>query len=141
MSVAGRKPKPAGTTVHRNPLVHDWTEVDNVPFVDGPKLPARRMNGRLWSRRDRQSWKALSTMPHCKLWGPAAWEFAFDTMELAALMHEGDAKVAAEVRARHKVLGTTMDARTGQRIRYIDPPAANSGAPATVTRIEDFRDL
>lgn len=79
-------------------------------------------------------------MPHCVLWGPAAWEFAFDTMELAAMMHEGNAKVAAEVRARQKVLGTTFDARSAQRIRYVDPPTDNEEL-ATVARIVDYRDL
>ncbi len=111
-----------------------------MPFEGAPKLPARRMNGRLWSRRDRQSWKALSTMPHCVLWYPATWEFAFDTMELAALMHEGNAKVSSEVRARQKVLGITLDARLGQRICYVDPPADND-VPAAVARMDDYRDL
>lgn len=74
-------------------------------------------------------------MPHCKLWGLAEWEFAFDTMELAALLHEGNAKM----RARQLVLGMTAGARRDQQIGYVDPPADD--APATGVRIEDFRDL
>ncbi len=71
--------------------------------------------------------------------GSAAWEFAFDTMELAALFRDGDAKVAPELRARQRVLGCTADARLGQRIRYIDAPADND-VPATVTCMDEYRD-
>ena len=70
----------------------------------------------------------------------AVREFALDTIELAALLHAGEAQVASEVRARQKVLGVTADARLGQRISYVDPPAEND-APATVARMGDYRDL
>jgi hypothetical protein len=140
MAVRGRKPKPQGQAVTRHKPTHEWTEVPDVPFEGAPRLPTRRMNGRPWSTRDRRAWKAWSTMPHCSLWYPATWEFAFDTMELAALMHDGDTKVAAEVRARQKVLGMTADARRDQRIRYVDPPAGND-VPADVARMVDYRDL
>jgi hypothetical protein len=37
----GRKPKPAGQIRHRMQPTHEWTEIPNVPFEGGPKLPAR----------------------------------------------------------------------------------------------------
>lgn len=39
MPVAGRKPKPSGQIRHRVKPVHEWHEIDNVPYEDGPKLP------------------------------------------------------------------------------------------------------
>lgn len=71
MPVAGRKPKPMGMSRNRAKLVHEWTEVLNVPFRHPPSLPkataaaARRapdpvrplgqdiglpMWGRIWAR-------------------------------------------------------------------------------------------
>ncbi len=138
MAIRGAKPKPAGQARHRNKVAHAWTEVQNVPFDGAPKLP-RRCNGRPWPARTRAKWKAISTMPHCVLWGPATWEFAFTTMELAAWFHEGDAKLSAELRAWEKVLGTTATDLRDQRIRYADPPTTEEAG--VVTNLADYRDL
>ena len=140
MAIRGAKPKPDGQARHRNKLAHPWTIVPNVPFGGAPTLPPRRCNGRPWPTRTRAKWKAWSTMPHCVLWQPADWSFALDSLELAALMHEGDARPAGELRAREKVLATTSEALRDQRIRYVDPPEDDE-APAAVTSIADYRDL
>ncbi len=79
-------------------------------------------------------------MPHCTLWRPADWEFAKTAMEIAGYVHDGETKLAAELRAWERVMGTTMDARLSQRIRYVDPPADNA-VPTPVSRMEDYRDL
>lgn len=139
MAITGRKPKPDGQTVHRNKLAHDWVEVENVPF-DGPGLPERRWNGRLWDPRVQQKWDAWRAMPHCKLWGPATWEFAFDAIEIAALIQDGETRLANELRAREKTLGTTPESLRDLRIRYVAPGSAEAAA-AGVTNIADFRDL
>lgn len=89
MPVAGRKAKPAGQAVNRHKPTHDWTEVLNVPFEGGQDLPDFRADGRRWPDRTKQKWNAWRAMPHCKLWGPAEWDFALDSIELAALVHEG----------------------------------------------------
>lgn len=143
MAVTGRKPKPEGQAVNRNKPVHDWVEVENVPFTEGPKLSARRTNGRQWDRRTKQKWDSWRSMPHCVLWGPAEWDFALDSIELAALFHEtGETKYATELRNRERVLGTTMDYRRDLRIRYVDPkPEGDGSADAGVTNIADYRDL
>lgn len=144
MAVTGRKPKPAGQAIHRNKLAHDWTEVPNVLFKSPRKLPTLRMNGRLWQPRIRAKWKAWATMPHCALWGPAAWEFALDTIEIAALVYDGETRLANELRAREKTLGTTPEALRDLRIRYVDVPKAEkrSAVPAAgVTNLADFRAL
>src|SRR6476620_8738633 len=107
MAIRGAKPKPAGQARHRNPVVHEWIEVPNVPFEGAPKLPVRRCNGRPWPARTRAKWRAWSSMPHCVLWQPSDWSFALDTLEHAALVHEGDARFNVELRAREKVLATT----------------------------------
>lgn len=39
MGVSGPKPKPRDQIRHRVKPVHDWTDVPDVPFEHGPKLP------------------------------------------------------------------------------------------------------
>ncbi|KLI04515.1 MULTISPECIES: phage terminase small subunit [Mycolicibacterium] len=141
MAVTGRKPKPEGQAVNRNKPVHDWTEVENVPFTDGPKLPRTRVNGQPWMKRTKDKWAAWASMPHCSLWGPAEWDFALDSIELAALVHAGEPKYATELRNRERVLGTTADYLRDLRIRYVDPKPEGDGSGAEVTNIADYRDL
>lgn len=76
-------------------------------------------------------------MPHCCLWTAADWQFAFDTALVAARFHGGDVKAAYELRAREKVMGTTLDARRDLRIRYMEPQ--RNEQPASITAIEDYR--
>ncbi|CAM5742434.1 hypothetical protein MAUB1S_01521 [Mycolicibacterium aubagnense] len=141
MAIRGRKPKAVGLTRHRNPPAHAWTEVLNVPFEGAPKLPARRCNGRPWPTRTRKAWKAWSTMPHCVLWQPSDWSFALDTLELTALVHEGEPRWAAEVRNRQRVLGTTAEFLRDMRIRYVGPEEPGTAAGATVTSMQEWCDL
>lgn len=140
MALAGRKPKPEGQSRNRAKPVHEWTEVADVPFEDGPGLPDARSDGRPWPQRTREKWSAWSAMPHCKLWGPAEWDFALDSIELAALVHSGEPRHATELRNRERVLGTTGDFRRDLRIRYVEPAADVSGA-VNVTSMDDYRNL
>ena len=140
MPVTGRKPKPPGQAVTRHAQTHDWVEVEDVPFEDGPGLPDSRSDGRPWPGRTRDKWDAWRRMPHAKLWGPAEWDFALDSIELAAQLHEkGAANLATELRNREKVLGTTLDYLRDLRIRYVE--AATEESAAGVTNIADYRDL
>lgn len=141
MAVTGRKPKAEGHAVNRVKPTHDWTEVPNTPFKAAPKLSARRTNGRMWDPRTRAKWKAWSAMPHCVLWGPAEWDFALDSIEIAALMHDGETKWATELRNRERVLGTTRDFLRDLRIRYIEPKQVEAKSAAGVTNLADYRDL
>src|SRR5271165_4681752 len=50
----------------------------------------------------------------------------------------GPVGLAAELRAREKVMATTLDARQGLRIRYTEPA---SSPPAGVTNLDQYRDL
>lgn len=140
MPVAGRKPKPQGESRNRMKPTHDWTEVDDVPFVGGPKLPRTRTNGQPWMKRTKDKWSAWASMPHCVLWGEAEWDFALDAIELAAQFHAGNERVATELRNREKVLGTTGDFRRDLRIRYVEPKPDNE-TPASVAKMDDYRDL
>jgi hypothetical protein len=139
MPVSGRKPKPQGQARHRVPPTHDWVEVERLPYEDGRELPESRVDGRPWSKRTRQKWDAWKSMPHAKLWGDAEWDFALDSIEIAALVHDGEARHATELRNREKVLGTTLDYLRDLRIRYIDP--VEQDAPAGVTKLADYREL
>lgn len=139
MPVSGRKPKPDGQARTRHALTQDWVEVPNVPFEGGPDLPKSRTDGRPWSARTTQKWDAWRSMPHCVKWGPAEWDFALDSIEVAALVHDGEAKHATELRNREKVLGTTLDFLRALRIRYTEP--VDGDAQAGVTNIADYREL
>ena len=138
MPVPGTKQKPAGQAVNRNKPVHEWIEVENVPFEGGPDLPDRPGG---WCQAAVRKWDAWRRMPHAKLWTVTDWEFAFDAIELVAQWYDkGGASLATEIRNREKLLGTTMDYRRDLRIRYVDPQPEND-VPAEVTRMDDYRDL
>ena len=150
MPVSGAKPKPAGQAVTRHKPTHEWVDVVDEPFA-GPvpvKLPTKSIRTlpfggveelpihpmtRLW-------WRTLCKMPHCRLWADSDWVFAFETALVADRFFYGNQAAAAELARREKVLGTTVDSRRDLRIRYVDPPAA-VGEGATVTRLDDYRDL
>jgi hypothetical protein len=80
-------------------------------------------------------------MPHCASWCQADWEFALDSIELAAPFYDGGpVSIAAEVRNCERVMGTTWAARQAMRIRYVDPgkplpPAV--GEQGSVARFAD----
>lgn len=139
MPVAGRKPKPDGQKRNRVKPVHDWTEVENVPFAGAPKLPKARPDGRAWPRWTRDWWAAVSEMPHCRLWSAADWRFAVETAAVVAEMHEGNNRLATEVRNREKVLGTTVDFRRDLRIRYVEPGEATEVPSPAVAKLDDYR--
>ena len=44
--MAIRGPQPKAQARNRNPLIHEWTEVERIPFEGGPDLPPRRANAR-----------------------------------------------------------------------------------------------
>jgi len=140
MPVRGAKPKPPGQAVNRVPPVYEWTEVEDVPFADGPVLGECRVNGQPWMARTLEKWETWRTMPHCKLWGPAEWDFALDSIELAARVHSGEPKWTTELRNREKILGTTGDFRRDLRIRYVEP-RNSADEESQVTNIADYRNL
>lgn len=137
MPVAGRKPteNPRG----RNKPTHDWTDVEDVPFSAGAKLPAKRLDQKPWPAATKKWWSAVSSMPHCVLWSASDWQFALDTAFIAAEFHAGDVRCATELRNREKVLGTTVDYRRDLRIRYVE--VAERETPAGVTDLDQYRDL
>jgi hypothetical protein len=94
-----------------------------------------------WPAETRRWWKAISRMPHCVLWDESDWQFALDTAVLVAAFHTGDLRLAGEIRAREKVLGTTGDARRDLRIRYVDPNAGEVDEvdKGSVTAMADYR--
>lgn len=154
MALPGAKPKPQGTTRHRNPVA-EWTEVEDVPFTDGPDLPGRESQfsvadagreyglGISWPESTTRWWSVVSRMPHAKLWSKADWEFAIATAEVhARTMEAWRGYTGTELRNREKVLGVFMDARRDLRIRYVEPkPATDNDLPAGVTSIASFRNL
>ena len=140
MPVTGTKPKPEGQAVHRNKPAFEWTEVPDVPFTDGPRLPFRTPNGDRWPDWTRKWWTAISRLPQCALWNEGDWQYAMDTAVVAATFHSTTSMAAAaELRNREKILGTTMDARRDLRIRYV--PAVAPPTTEGVTLLDNYRDL
>ena len=136
------KPKPAaGEARFRGARMHSWVEVYDAPFGGGPDLPRRRRDGNPWPDFIAEKWKAWASMPHAALWDEADWQYALDTAELAASAFQKGAKVGlmAELRLREKTMGTTWAARQDMHIRYVAP--ADERPPASVTDLEDYRDL
>lgn len=141
MPIGGRKPKPPGEAVNRNKPVFDWTEVEDTPYEDGPKLYGKRANGENWPDRVRDRWQVWRRMPHARLWTDADWEFILDTLEVYARFCEtGEVKYATEMRSREKIIGTTIDSRRDLRIRYIEPQQRQAPL-AAVVNADDFRNL
>lgn len=93
-----------------------------------------------WPAETRRWWGAVSHMPHCVLWSRADWQFALDTAIVAAAFHSGDVRIAAELRQREKVLGTTHDARRDLRIRYVEPEP-DEAEDAAVMVMEAYRKM
>jgi hypothetical protein len=136
--------------VHRVPAVRDWLEIEDVPFSgDRPDLPSSRSI--IVKSKDEadeveflplntlteQWWEAVSTMPHCKLWGPSDWAFAIGTALVADAVFYGDMKSAGELRQREAKMWTTEDARRANKVRYVEPRPT---AVAPVTEIDEYRD-
>jgi hypothetical protein len=128
--------KPAETRRRRNAPIHEWIEVENVPFENAPPLPRQQPNDEKWPRATRRWWRYISSMPHCVLWSDADWQFAIDTAYVHAEFVRGNVRVATELRNREKVLGTTVDFRRDLRIRYVEPRVE---APESVSVLEDYR--
>lgn len=140
MAPRGAKPKALAYTRTRSPRVHDWVDVENVEFTDGPKLPPRRRDGSPWPGWIKSQWDAWRTMPHARLWHASDWSFAFDTIELASRAFDDGAKVSllTELRYREKTMGTTWAARQDMRIRYVEPGDVQR---ASVVELVNYRDL
>jgi hypothetical protein len=140
MAITGRRPKPDGHAVNRNPPTHDWTIVQDVPYTGpAPGLP----RDVAWSPAARRRWKVIRHMPHAALWGPGDWESAIDYLRLFEMRKDNP---SAELRLRGNELGLTAAARVGLRIRYVKPePASTSPEPAKktaeVANMDDYRGL
>jgi hypothetical protein len=141
MAPRGMKPKPQGEARFRGQQMHGWIEVIDTPFEGGPGLPSLRRDGQPWPDWAPEKWRVWSSMPHARLWFEPDWQYALDSLELAAIAFEEDAKVGlfAELRIREKQMGTTWSARQDMRIRYVDP--AEEPVRAGVTSLEEYRDL
>ena len=137
MAIVGRKPKPEGQQRHGHKPLRGWLEVEDRAFRGRHPLPASMPDGRPWPDATRSWWRVVSTMPHCRLWSRADWQFALDTALTAAAFHGGDMKLATELRIRDRAMGTTLEARLNLRIRYVEPQ--RNEQLASVTAIEDYR--
>lgn len=129
MPLRGTKPsehKPR----RRNQPVHEWTEVEGVPFEGAPPLAGR------WSAAVLRWWESVSRMPHCVLWDESDWQFAMDTARVAKSFYAGNIRAATELRNREKVMGTTVDYRRDLRIRYVEP---KQETPPGIAAIDDYR--
>ena len=131
MPVKGRKPGAPGVSRNRHAPAHTWTEVDDAPFDGGPELPKHRARGKPWPDGIAAKWDAWRSMPQRGCGRPATGSSRWTPPRPPA-------GLAAELRNREKVLGTTLDYRRDLRIRYTEPA---SSPPAGVTNLDQYRDL
>lgn len=141
MPLPGSKPNEGQPIRHRVKPRHDWIEVDRRTHRGGPHLPAKQSTGRAWPDATKRWWGVIRRMPHASLWTEADWQFALDTAEVAAAFHEGDTKMAVELRQREKIMGTTLDARRDLRIRYVEATEGKSDDEAVLDMDAYRRDL
>jgi hypothetical protein len=155
MALTGAMPKEDRTQVrHRNPVA-DWDEYPDVPFDLAPPLRPRvtasssvldagAFNASpTWPDATLGWWRAVSQMPHAKMWTATDWQFAMDTAEVhARTMEAWKGYGGTELRQREQQMGTTFEARRKLRIRYVKPKAQTETVlPAGVTDINSYRDL
>lgn len=131
MPAVGAKPKPEGTTRHRVPPVHEWIDVQEVPY-SGPVPSIGRVPA-----RTRRWWSVVTKMPHCVMWDDADWQFAVDTALVHAAFSKGDMGRASELRLRERLMGTTWDARRDLRIKYV--PVGQEQPEKAPTAIDEYR--
>lgn len=106
----------------------DWRDRVALRALDAQRIPSLAeleravaiANPSGWPPPTRAWFKAVGRLPHAALWTEADWQFAVDTAWLVAAFHIGDHRLAGEIRARERIMGTTADARRSCRIRYID---------------------
>lgn len=129
---------------------NDWRDRNALRAIDKQitdglvafRLDEDRTAPQEWPAETKRWWRTVSRMPHCVLWTDADWQFALDTALIAAGFHAGDMRLATELRAREKILGTTGDARRDLRIRYVDQAAedeANEDDAGSVTAMADYK--
>ena len=149
MPVAGRKQKPEEERRNRVKPVHDWIEVENVPYTGPvPRLPNRYgMDPETflsipikYPARTQAWWAVISRMPHCVLWTESDWQHALDCVELHARFMERYPGASNELRMRQKQLGITMDDRRDLRIRYVEPRTEPEQS-GRVIQLADYVDL
>lgn len=129
---------------------NDWRERASLRQLDaqinsGLRRIAQETEARRparWPAATRRWWRAVSHMPHCALWDESDWSFAIDTASIVASFHNGQLGLAAEIRRREAIMGTTRDARRALRIRYVDPTTeeeSDDGEKASVTAMDTYR--
>lgn len=143
MAIRGPKPKADDEKVTRHALTQGWIEIADVPFEPQEEhLIGRHPETRKkWAAATLAWYVAISTMPHCILWGPAQWQYARTTAVIYDRWLKGDNARAGELRQREAIMGTTFDARRDLRIRYVSPMAfapapTEDGEPGD--RLADF---
>lgn len=136
MPVPGRHPKPDGEKRNRMKPVHDWVEVVDRPFEGRPPMAADKA----WPAATKRWWRGVTRMPHCVLWDEMDWQFAHDTAGMVAQFHGGNMRLAAEIRQRERMMGTTFDSRRDIRVRYVAAEDESSGL-ADVSAMDDYRKM
>lgn len=108
----------------------DWVEVYDRPFLDGRsrECPVGDEAHALTVRW----WETIREMPHAALWTPSDWLFAEDTATLKDRFYKGELSDTAttEMRRREDQMGTTVEARRKNRLRYVEPRAEAGASPA-----------
>lgn len=114
--------------LHYSAALNGWCLVHSLPRLT------------IWPRETEQWWEGVRCLPHTIAWTDADWRYALDTAYVHARAFTGEDRLWIELRARERVIGTTVDARRDLRIRYVDPePDVEDVENPSVTAMADYR--
>lgn len=127
------RPGPSPTSQRKT---GNWTDVENIPYAGpGSEMELPDVPGVSWFPQVEGWWEVIRTMPHCRLWEASDWLFAIDAALLKQCYYNEyfggvvHANMVTEIRRREDQMGTTMEARRKNGMRYIDP-RTEAEAPA-----------
>ena len=136
MAGAGRTPKATlsrpNDQARRDAIT---TRVAADGALRGPDLPPGE-----WPERTEAWWMTLRQSPMAQTWIDADWQTLLDTALLHAKMWSGDTSVAAELRLRMGMFGTSPESRLRLRIA-VDAEAETAKAAKPLPQSDRRRRL
>lgn len=84
----------------------------------------------------RSWWETWKASPQAEHFGSTDWEFLLETAHLKAAFHEGDMKLAPELRLRVAKFGATPEDRARLRMQFAQADEADAKRPPTTSSRE-----
>lgn len=126
MAGKGAMPKPVGRLAGHGAAKARAAEMRVVASdpVPQPDLPECMPDGREWPVRTREWWAMWGCDPLAADFRATDWSELMDCAAVHGAFWSGDLKVAAELRLRSQMFGSTAESRARLRIQYAAADAA-----------------